>query len=81
MLPSGDAPLTLPPHGPLTAQKPFLLSALATIWQTEPMTEYFKPIPYALWREDKAAFAEALGNSFRETGFAVIAGHQTVDAS
>ncbi len=39
------------------------------------MTEYFKPIPYALWREDKAAFAEALGNSFRETGFAVIAGH------
>jgi isopenicillin N synthase-like dioxygenase len=39
------------------------------------MTEYFKPIPYALWREDKTAFAEALGNSFRETGFAVIAGH------
>ena len=39
------------------------------------MTEYFKPIPYALWREDKAAFAEALGKSFRETGFAVIAGH------
>ncbi len=39
------------------------------------MTEYFTPIPFPLWREDKAAFAEALGRSFRETGFAVIDQH------
>lgn len=39
------------------------------------MTEYFTPIPYPLWREDKAAFADALGRSFRETGFAVIDQH------
>ncbi len=39
------------------------------------MTEYFKPIPYSLWATDKQAFANALGSSFRETGFAVIEGH------
>ena len=39
------------------------------------MTEYFKPVPYPLWLEDKAAFSEALGRSFRETGFAVISDH------
>ncbi|KCZ94073.1 isopenicillin N synthase family dioxygenase [Hyphomonas johnsonii] len=39
------------------------------------MTEYFKPIPYSLWRKDKAAFAAAFGESFRETGFAVVSGH------
>ncbi|WP_213271539.1 2-oxoglutarate and iron-dependent oxygenase domain-containing protein [Hyphomonas sp.] len=39
------------------------------------MTQYFEPIPYPLWHSDKAAFAEALGRSFRETGFAVITGH------
>ena len=39
------------------------------------MTEYFRPISFKLWFEDKAAFAEALGNSFRETGFAVISDH------
>lgn len=39
------------------------------------MTQYFNPIPYPLWHQDKAAFAEALGRSFRETGFAVITGH------
>lgn len=39
------------------------------------MTQYFKPISYALWRTDKKAFAEALGQSFRETGFAVITDH------
>lgn len=44
------------------------------------MTEYFKPIPYPLWAEDKAAFAEALGNSFRETGFAVISDHPVSEA-
>lgn len=51
------------------------LFAPATIWHTLSMTEYFRPIPYALWHQDTAAFAEALGQSFRETGFAVIAGH------
>ena len=39
------------------------------------MTQYFEPIPYSLWHADKAAFAAALGRSFRETGFAVITGH------
>ena len=39
------------------------------------MSELFEPIPYGLWKEDKQAFAERLGRSFRETGFAVITGH------
>ena len=39
------------------------------------MTDYFRPVPYPLWHEDKAAFADALGRSFRETGFAVISDH------
>ena len=39
------------------------------------MTDYFTPISYALWPSDKQAFAEALGKSFRETGFAVISDH------
>ncbi|MFN7055809.1 isopenicillin N synthase family dioxygenase [Hyphomonas sp.] len=39
------------------------------------MTQYFDPIPYPLWHQDKAAFAAAIGRSFRETGFAVITGH------
>jgi len=39
------------------------------------MTQYFEPIPYALWHTDKVAFADKLGKSFRETGFAVITGH------
>lgn len=40
-----------------------------------PMTEYFKPIAYPLWTDDKSAFASAIGSSFRETGFAVIKDH------
>jgi len=44
------------------------------------MTQYFKPIPYPLWHQDKAAFADALGRSFRETGFAVITGHPVPQA-
>ena len=39
------------------------------------MTDLFEPIPYSLWTEDKQAFADKLGRSFRETGFAVISGH------
>ena len=39
------------------------------------MTDYFTPIPFSLWTQDKAAFAEKLGASFRETGFAVITEH------
>jgi isopenicillin N synthase-like dioxygenase len=39
------------------------------------MTEFFQPISYRLWPADKAAFARALGASFRETGFAVITDH------
>ncbi len=39
------------------------------------MTTYFEPIPYPLWSADKSAFADAIGSSFRETGFAVISDH------
>lgn len=39
------------------------------------MTEYFTPISFGLWPDQKQAFADALGNSFRETGFAVISDH------
>lgn len=39
------------------------------------MTDLFEPIPYSLWTEDKQTFANKLGRSFRETGFAVISGH------
>lgn len=39
------------------------------------MTEFFKPISFAEWPENKRAFADALGRSFRETGFAVISDH------
>lgn len=39
------------------------------------MTEYFKPISFKSWQTDKRGFAEALGSSFRETGFAVISDH------
>ena len=39
------------------------------------MTDLFEPIPYSLWSQDKQAFADRLGRSFRETGFAVITGH------
>ncbi|MEM9667871.1 MAG: 2-oxoglutarate and iron-dependent oxygenase domain-containing protein [Pseudomonadota bacterium] len=39
------------------------------------MSEFFEPIPFSLWREDKQAFADRLGQSFRETGFAVITEH------
>ena len=36
------------------------------------------PIDYALWTRDKTAFADALGRSFVETGFAII-DHHPVD--
>lgn len=39
------------------------------------MTDYFTPISFSLWSEDKTAFAAALGASFEETGFAVITDH------
>lgn len=39
------------------------------------MTEYFHPIPYPMHALDPDGFADALGRSFRETGFAVIEGH------
>lgn len=35
----------------------------------------FEPISFRLWSSDKDAFAQALGQSFRETGFAVICDH------
>ncbi len=39
------------------------------------MTEYFTPISFKQWPDQKEAFADALGRSFRETGFAVISDH------
>ncbi len=39
------------------------------------MSTYFSPISFTLWSSDKDAFAEALGRSFRETGFAVLTDH------
>ncbi len=39
------------------------------------MTNYFEPISFQQWPADKSAFADALGRSFRETGFAVISDH------
>lgn len=41
-------------------------------------TEYFQPVPFSLFQSDKKAFGDALCESFRETGFAVVSGH-TVD--
>ena len=35
----------------------------------------FEPISYNLWQDDKSAFTRAIGDSFRETGFAVISDH------
>jgi isopenicillin N synthase-like dioxygenase len=34
-----------------------------------------EPVSYNLWSEDKAAFAKAFGESFLETGFAVVSDH------
>jgi len=33
------------------------------------------PISFNLWRDNKAAFAKAFGESFKETGFAIISDH------
>ncbi len=44
------------------------------------MTDLFEPIPYPLWKKDKQAFADKLGRSFRETGFAVITDHPVDEA-
>ncbi len=37
--------------------------------------DLFRPIDYRAWRSDPQAFAQAIGSSFRETGFAVISNH------
>ena len=42
---------------------------------TTTATSLFEPISYKLWKTDPKAFAEKLGQSFRETGFAVISDH------
>lgn len=39
------------------------------------MTNYFEPISFSRWPEDKAGFAAAIGRSFRDTGFAVVTDH------
>lgn len=39
------------------------------------MTEYFKPISYNLWENNREEFSAELGKSFRETGFAIITDH------
>lgn len=42
------------------------------------MSNYFEPISFHQWSTDKSAFADTLGRSFRETGFAVISDHPIV---
>lgn len=37
--------------------------------------QYFEPVSFPDWHEDSGAFAQALGRSFRETGFAVVQDH------
>ena len=43
------------------------------------------PISFNLWKADKAAFARSFGNSFKETGFAIISDHtipqEVIDAA
>src|SRR5579871_1603786 len=38
-------------------------------------TELFEPIDYRTWKSNPKAFSQKLGQSFRETGFAVIDRH------
>ena len=42
--------------------------------------EVMEPIPFARWRTDPGGFADALGQSLVETGFAVVEGHPLPDA-
>ncbi len=42
---------------------------------TSVMTAYFTPISFSLWDQNPEDFADQLGQSFRETGFAVIQDH------
>ena len=44
------------------------------------MTEYFRPISYPMHESDPAGFADAIGQSFRQTGFAVIEDHPVPQA-
>ena len=37
--------------------------------------DYFTPLSFQLWKTDKSQFAERLGQTFRETGVAVITEH------
>ena len=39
------------------------------------MQDYFTPISFTRWQTNPVSFADALGRSFRETGFAVIEDH------
>ncbi|WP_416877193.1 isopenicillin N synthase family dioxygenase [Litorimonas sp.] len=39
-----------------------------------------EPISFNLWKKDKEAFAKKFGDSFRETGFAVISDHTIPEA-
>lgn len=34
-----------------------------------------EPISFSIWKEDKAKFSQLIGESFRETGFAIISDH------
>jgi len=39
------------------------------------MSVKIEPVSYRLWTEDKAAFVKAFGESFAETGFAIVSDH------
>ena len=42
-------------------------------------TDLFKPIDYRTWKTDPKGFAQKLGQSFRETGFAFGHGSEHLD--
>jgi len=45
------------------------------------MSTDFTPIPFAQWQDAPDHFAQTLGRSFCDTGFAVISGHGVADAT
>ncbi len=42
---------------------------------TDAKSDIFKPIDYRTWKSDPKGFSEKLGQSFRESGFAVLSNH------
>ena len=53
----------------------FGLSSRVIVRRMSKKQKYFEPISFKQWADDKEGFARALGDSFRETGFAVVSDH------